>query len=107
MQRRGVEKSSPRSTRSLSKVLTPVAFSVAPSRRPNTVLRSSQTMPNATIIWRSWNGVPSTSIAHTRRSPSGHSINCFSLSRLASMKFSLPAEFSMPQALANSLTAGA
>jgi hypothetical protein len=42
------------------------------------------------------NGVPSISTAHNRNSPSGRSINCFTFSRLASMKFSLTADFSIP-----------
>ena len=86
----------PRSSRSLSNSLTTAAFSVAPSRMPNTVLRPSQPMPRATIICRSLNGVPSISTAHSRNSPSGRSINCFTFSRLASMKFSLTADFSIP-----------
>ena len=91
-----MEKSSPRSTSSLSRALTTVAFSVAPSRIPSTVLRPSQPIPRATIICRSLNGVPSISTAHNRNSPSGRSINCFTFSRLASMKFSLTADFSIP-----------
>lgn len=42
---RGVLKSNPRSSRSLNSAPTTVAFSVAPSRSPNTVLRPSQPMP--------------------------------------------------------------
>jgi hypothetical protein len=77
----------PRSSRSLNSAPTTVAFSVAPSRRPSTVLHPSQPMPKATIIWRSLNGVPSISTAHSRSSPSGRSINCFTFSWLASVKF--------------------
>jgi len=53
-------------------------------------------MPTATIICRSLNGVPSISTAHNRNSPNGRSISCFTFSRLASMKFSLTADFSIP-----------
>jgi hypothetical protein len=91
-----VLKSKPRSIKSLNSALTTVAFSVAPSRKPNTVLLPSQPMPNATIICRSLNGVPSMSTAHSRNPSSDLSINAFTFSRLASMKFSLTADFSIP-----------
>lgn len=38
----------------------------------------------------------SSHMAHNRSSPSGRSISCFTFSRLASMKFSLTADFSIP-----------
>ena len=52
--------------------------------------------PQATIIWRSRNGVPSISTAHSRNSPRGRSSNSRNFSRLASTKFSLTADFSIP-----------
>ena len=89
-------KSRPRSTSSLNRLLTTAVFSVAPSRMPSTVLCPSQPIPRAAIIYRSLNGVPSMSTAHRRNWPSGRSISSFTFSRLASMKFSLTADFSIP-----------
>src|SRR2546423_919194 len=53
---RGMEKSRPRSTSSLNRLLTTAVFSVAPSRIPSTVLRPSQPIPRAAIICRSFEG---------------------------------------------------
>src|ERR1700735_591140 len=65
---RGVAKSNPRSTNSLSRALTTAVFSVAPSRMPSTVLVPSQPIPRAAIICRSLKGVPSINPAHKRNS---------------------------------------
>jgi hypothetical protein len=62
---RGVEKSTPRSTSSLNKLLTTAVFSVAPSRSPSAVLRPSQPMPRAKISRPRSSHLPYPNGAHT------------------------------------------